>query len=83
MYMFSGTFPYTSSLLQWLSDHLKEFTHEQYRLIQQSHDVFVYDKEQRLPFTKKQAAAMNGDIITDSDSDDGELYVGLTTCVSA
>ena len=60
----------------------KEFTQEQYGLIQQSHDAFVYDKEQRLPFAKKQAAAMNGDIITDSDSDDGELYVGLTSARS-
>ena len=34
--------------------------------------------EQRPPFAKKQAASMNGDIITDSDSDSGELYVGLT-----
>ena len=29
-----------------------------------------------------QAAAMNGDNITDSDSDDGELYVGLTSARS-
>ena len=60
----------------------KEFTQEQYPLIQQSHDAFVYDKEQRLPFAKKQAASVNGDIITDSDSDDGELYVGLTSARS-
>ena len=59
----------------------KVFTQEQYQLIKQSHDSFVYDKEQRLPFAKKQAASVNGDI-TDSDSDDGELYVGLTSARS-
>ena len=50
---------------------------EQHRLLQQSYSAFNCDKERRLSFARAQAAAVNGDIVTDSDSDDSEKYFGL------
>ena len=50
---------------------------EQRKLLQQSHDAFVCDREGRLPLARTQAAAVNGDIVTDSDSDDSEQYLGV------
>ena len=63
---------YYSSILT--SDTL---TCEQRRLMQQSHDAFVCDREDRLPLAQVQAAALNGEIITDSESDDSEQYIDL------
>ena len=53
------------------------FNCEQHRLLQQSYHAFNCDKERRLPFARAQAAAVNGGIVTDSDSDDSEQYLGL------
>ena len=50
---------------------------EQRRLLQQSHDASVCDREGRLPLAWAQAAAVNGDIVTDSDSKDSEQYLGF------
>ena len=58
------------------SDH---FTAEQLELIQQSHDAFLYDREERLPRAKRQAAAANGEVVTDSETDDCEDYLQLSS----
>lgn len=50
--------------------------------LQQSQDAFVHDREARLPLARAQAAAVNGDIVTDYDSDDGEKYLGLKSATS-
>ena len=53
------------------------FTSEQHTLIQQSHDGFLCDREQHLLLTKRQAAAVNGKVVTHSESDDCEEYLWL------
>ena len=50
---------------------------EQRKLLEQSHNAFVCDRERRLPLARSQAAAINGDVVTDSDSDDCEEYLHL------
>ena len=54
-------------------------TAEQLKLIQQSHDAFLYDREERLPRAKRQAAAANGEVVTDSETDDCEDYQQLSS----
>ena len=50
--------------------------------MQQSHDAFVCDREDRLPLAQAQAAALNGEIITDSESDDSEQYIDFKSARS-
>lgn len=56
------------------SDH---FTAE-LQMIQQSDDAFLYDREECLPRAKQQAAARNGEVVTDSETDDCEDYLQLS-----
>ena len=53
------------------------FTDEQRHLLQQSHEAFLYDRKHRMPEAKHQCAAINGEIV--SDSDDCEEYLMLNT----
>ena len=60
----------------------EHFTAEQLNLIQQSHDAFLYDREERLPLAKRQAAAANGEVVTDSETDDCEDYLELSNTMT-
>ena len=57
------------------------FSSEQCRLINQSHEAFVLDGATSA-WRRSQAAALNGEIVTDSDIEDCEQYVGLKSLQS-
>ena len=57
------------------------FSNEQCRLINQSHEAFVLDGATSA-WKCSQAAVLNGEIVTDSDTEDCEQYVGLKSLQS-
>lgn len=51
-------------------------------LLQQSHDALWNDREEHLPLAKRQACAMNGEVVTDPESDNCKQYLRVSSVES-
>ena len=47
-------------------------------LLQQSYQAFVYDEEFCKPICEREALAFSGQVVSDSEEDNDEQYIGLT-----
>ena len=47
-------------------------------LLQQSYQAFVHDEEFCKPILEREALAFSGQVVSDSEEDNDEHYIGLT-----